>query len=83
MNGKKQKDVRGTFGNFGSLHICFYSAFMSGKIILKVSSYQLKLYYKGCEFQGNICKKATSMEFPYCNILVDFHGYFSRISWAS
>ena len=77
MNGKKQKDVRGTFGNFGSLHICFYSAFMSGKIILKVSS------YKGREFQGNICKKATSMEFPYCNILVDFHGYFSRISWAS
>ena len=50
MNGKKQKDVRGTFGNFGSLRICFYSAFMIGKIILKVSSYQLKLYYEGREF---------------------------------
>ena len=44
MNGKKQKDVKGTVGNFGGLHICFYSAFMSGKIILKVSSYRLKLY---------------------------------------
>ena len=83
MNGKKQKDVRGTFVNFGSLHICFYSAFMSGKIILKVSSYQLKLYYKGRKFQGNICKTATSMEFPYWNILVVFYGYFSRIPWVS
>ena len=50
MNGKKQKDVRGTFGNFGRLRICFYSAFMIGKIIQKVSSYQLKLYYEGREF---------------------------------